>query len=124
MPDGGERLDHFEARLGDVGQRLGSVETGLKEVRDEVGGLREEVGDLRREVSGLRIIGEENADDIKKIAEVQSHQGRTLDDHGKKLDAIARALEPLSDMQDFIRRIAPNHELRIEALEKHTRIPH
>jgi hypothetical protein len=67
-------------------------------------------------VNGLRVLGEKNAEDIKKIAEVQSH-------HGDKLDAIVKALEPLGDLYDFIRRVAPNHELRIQALEKHTGMP-
>jgi hypothetical protein len=108
MPENGERPDSVE--------RLGAVETGLNEVRAEVGGLRGEVGGLRRKVNGLRVLGEKNAEDIKKIAEVQSH-------HGDKLDAIVKALEPLGDLYDFIRRVAPNHELRIQALEKHTGMP-
>src|SRR5262245_25263902 len=97
MPELGERLDGAE-------RRLERVETG--------------VNDLRKEVNGLRILGEKNLSDIKKMAEVQSHLGERLDDHGQKLDAILKALEPLSDMQDFIRRIAPDHEHRLRALEK------
>ena len=119
----GERLDGVERPATSVEQRLEGVETGLREVREEVGGLRGEVGGLRGEVNDLRILGEKHAEDIKKIAEVQLHHGGKLDEHGKKLDAIAKALEPLSDIQDFIRRIAPNHELRIQALEEHTAIP-
>ena len=122
MPEIGERLDKVEERLGGVEQRVGSVETALKEVRDEVGGLRGEVGGLRGEVGGLRgevnqlrILGEKNTEDIGRVAEVQAH-------HGTKLDDIARALEPLAETRDFIRRIAPNHEVRIEELEKHTGI--
>jgi hypothetical protein len=42
----------------------------------------------------------------------------------KRIDAIAGALEPLSDMQECIRRIAPNHELRIQSPEKYTGIQH
>ena len=83
-----------------------------------------EFKELRMELNKVRLLWEAQSEDIKKIAEVQSHHGKTLDEHGKKLDAIAEALKPLSDMQDFIRRIAPNHEIRIEALEKHTGIPH
>jgi archaellum component FlaC len=136
VTEGDERLDKVE-------QRLGTVETGLKEVREEVGGLREAVGGLREEVGGLRnevgglrgevgglrgevnqlrILGEKNTEDIKKIAEVQAHHGRTLDEHSTKLDAIAKALTPLRDIHDFISRVAPDHELRIGALEKHTGI--
>ena len=127
MPEVGERLDKVEERLGGVEERLGGVEgrlggveTGLKDVREavgglhgEVGGLHGEVGGVRGEVSRLRALGEMNADDIRKVAEVQAH-------HGKKLDEIARALEPLGEIHDFIRRVAPNHELRIQELEKRT----
>ena len=136
MPEIGERLDKVEGRLGDVEQRLGSVETGLKEVRDEVGSLGDEVrslgdevgglgdevgslgdevGGLRREVNGLRVLGEKNAEDIKKIAEVQGL-------HGKRLDDIAKALEPLARIDAFVTAVAHEHERRITALEDHTGI--
>jgi len=82
-------------------------------VRTEVGELRTEVGGLRTEVHTLRVLYETNADDIKKVAEVQVH-------HGHKLDEIARALEPLAEVHAFIRVIAPDHERRIKALEKNT----
>jgi len=110
MPELGERLDGVERRLGGVERRLDGVERRLEKV--ETG-----VSDLRKDVNGLRILDEKHAEDIKKIAEVQSH-------HGAKLEEIAKALAPLSDMQDFIRRIAPDHEHRIQALEKHTGISH
>lgn len=80
MVDMAERMDKVE-------QRLESVTTGLKEVRTEVGELRTEVGGLRTEVHTLRVLCETNADDIRKVAEVQVH-------HGHKLEEIARALEP------------------------------
>ena len=83
-----------------------------------------EMGELRLELNRLRRLWEKQAEDLQKIAEVQAHHGKKLDEHGKKLDAIAEALKPLGEVQDFIRRIAPNHEIRIEALEKHTGIPH
>lgn len=107
------RLGGVEERLGGVEERLGSVETGLKDVREEVGGLHGEVGGLRGEVSGLRILGEKNADDIRKIAEVQAH-------HGKKLDDITQALAPLARIDAFVTAVAHEHEQRIKALEKHT----
>jgi len=120
MPEVGERLDKVEERLGGVEQRLGSVETGLKEVREEVGGLRREVGGLRgevgefrQEVNGFRILGEKNAEDIKKIAEVQTH-------HGKKLEEIGTALEPIARIDAFVLAVAHEHEERIKALEMHT----
>lgn len=125
--DNGERLQAVE-------QRLERVETGLKEVREEVGSLRTEVGSLRTEVgglrgevgelrtevgglrgevNGLRISCEKNADDIKKIAEVQVH-------HGQKLDKLANAIEPLVELRDLLKVLASNHEQRIETLERHT----
>jgi chromosome segregation ATPase len=139
MADVGERLDMVE-------RRLRSVETGLTEVRKdvhglrieivdlrtdvgglrgevgglhgemgglrgEVGGLRSEVGGLRSEVNGLRIFCERNEDDIRKIAEVQVH-------HGRKLDEITRALEPLAQLEAFVRVVAHEHERRIKALEE------
>ncbi len=137
MGEVGERLDKVQERLGGVEQRLGSVETGLKEVREEVGGLRGEVGglrgevgglrgevgglrgevgELRHEVNGFRILGEKNAEDIKKVAEVQLH-------HGEKLDEITKALEPLARIDAFVTAVAHEHERRITALEDHTGIP-
>lgn len=104
----GERLDKVE-------QRLGAVETGLKEVRDEVGGLRGEVGGLRTEVNGLRVLGEKNAEDIKKVAEVQAH-------HGKTLEEISEALAPLAQIKELIDRVVHEHEGRITALERRTGI--
>ena len=123
MPETDERLDNVE-------RRLGGVETGLTGLREEVGGLREEVGGLREEVGGLReevgglrgevtslrILGEKNTEDIKKIAEVQEH-------HGQKLDDIVEALKPLSEIHDFVQRVAPNHEARIRELERRAGIP-
>ena len=117
MADTDERLDKVE-------QRLESVETGLEKVRTEVGDLRTEVGGLRTEVDGLRtdvgglrtevhalrVLGEANADDIKKVADVQVH-------HGEKLEEIVKALEPLAELHAFIRVVVPDHERRIKALE-------
>ena len=118
--DNGERMQAVE-------HRLERVETGLKEVREQVGGLRTEVGGLRSEVgelrtevgglrgevNGLRISCEKNADDIKKIAEVQVH-------HGQKLDKLANAIEPLVELRDLLKVLASSHEQRIETLERHT----
>ena len=110
MADTDERLDKVE-------QRLESVETGLEKVRTEVGdlrtevdGLRTDVGGLRTEVRALRVLGEANADAIKKVADVQLH-------HGEKLEEIVKALEPLAELHAFIRVVVPDHERRIKALE-------
>jgi len=98
----GERFDDVERPVMSVEQRLEAVEIDLKELRVEVG--------------GLRILGEKYAEDIGKVAEVQSH-------HGKKLEEISEALAPLAQIRDFIACVAANHELRIQAIEKHTGIP-
>ena len=109
-------------RLDGVERRLTSVETGLGDLRTEVGGLARkvdglgsEVGSLRSEVQKLRILGERNATDIQRIAEVQVH-------HGNKLDEITKALEPLPRLDAFVRLVADEHEKRITDLEKQTGI--
>jgi len=38
--------------------------------------------------------------------------------HGKKLDDMAKALEPLARIEAFITAVAHDHERRIQALEK------
>lgn len=129
LKDVDQRLGTVETGLKEVDQRLGSVETGLKEVDRRLGSVetglndvRKEVGGLRGEVNRLQILGERSTEDIKKVAEVQGHHGDKLDEHGRKLDAIVRALEPLNELRDFIHRVAPNHETRIQELEKRTGI--
>ena len=115
MADVVERLDGVE-------RRLTSVEKGLSDLREEVGGLRGEVGGLRGEVQKLRILGEKNETDIKRIAEVQVQHGTTFENHGRKLDAITKALEPLARLDAFVQLVAGEHERRISDLEKHTGI--
>ena len=95
-------------RLDGVERRLTSVETGLSK--------------LSGEVQKLRILGEENATDIKRIAEVQVQHGNRLEDHGRKLDEITKALEPLARLDAFVRLVADEHEKRITDLERHTGI--
>ena len=130
-------------RLDGVERRLTSIEKGLTDLREEVGGLRGEVGGLRGEVGGLRgevgglrgevsglrgevhklrILGETNESDIKQIAEVQIQHGKTLEDHGQKLDEITKALAPLARIDAFVRLVAGEHEKRITDLERHTGI--
>lgn len=132
MVDATDRLDKVEARLGAVETAVGELRLevgGLRgevgalrgevgELRGEVGGLRGEVGGLRGEVGGLsnevgalRALGEANANDIKLIAEVQTH-------HGRQLEEITKALEPLAEIHDFVRLVAGDHERRITALER------
>jgi chromosome segregation ATPase len=94
-----------------VEQRLGSVEHSVKELRTEVGELRGKVDTLGDKVDKLRILVHSHDDQIKRIADVQSH-------YGEKLDHISTQLEPLREIRDFIRLVADNHERRITALER------
>jgi len=76
-----------------------------------------EFKELRLELNKLRLLYEAQGEDIKKIAEVQAH-------HGRKLDDIAEAVGPMKEIGDFVRRVASDHEQRIQKLEKHTGISH
>jgi hypothetical protein len=107
-------------RLDSVERRLTSVEKGLTDLREEVGGLRGEVGGLRGEVHKLRILGEKNETNITVIAEAQVQHGSTLEHHGRKLDEITNALEPLARIDAFVQLVAGDHQKRISDLERHT----
>ena len=118
MADVAERLDGVEGRLTSVEEsvqqlrgEVGGLRGEVGELRGEVGGLRGEVGGLRGEVQKLRVLGEDNAREIKLVAEVQ---GR----HGERLDEIVKALEPLAGIDSFVRLVAGEHERRIQELEK------
>ena len=106
-----------------IEERLGSVETQLTGLRSDVGGLRGEVDGLRGEGQKLRVLGEENDRQIKLVMEVQSAHGVTLEAHGKKLDEITKALQPLAEIHDFVKFVASDHEHRIKALEGRVGVP-
>jgi archaellum component FlaC len=124
MANSGERLAMVEQHLGrmttdfkEVRKEVVGLRTDAGGLRTEVGGLRTEVDELRTEVGALReevntvrVLCEANADDIKKVAEVQVH-------HGQQLEEITRALGPLAELGAFVRVIGPDHERRIKALE-------
>ncbi len=110
-----EDVGGLRTEVGGLREDVGGLRTEVGGLGGEVGGLRTEVGSLRDEVNGLRILGEKNADDIKKVAEVQVH-------HGHKLDEISKALEPLAQLGALIRMVAPDHERRITELETQTGI--
>jgi archaellum component FlaC len=131
MTDTDARFDRLEAGLDKVGGRLDKVEdqvTGLRadvdELRVDVNGLATTVSGLRTDVVGLagrvgvleedvrklRVLGEENTQQIKLIAEVQSH-------HGTVLEQLVKDIEPLKVMPDLLRTVIQNHEQRITALE-------
>jgi uncharacterized coiled-coil protein SlyX len=113
-------MAEVEQRLDKVEARLGSVEKSVKELRDEVGELRGEVevlhgqvGGLAGEVYKLRVLAEANESQVRLVAEVQA-------EHGRKLEALAKAVEPIARIDAFIASVAGDHEVRIKALEKHT----
>jgi archaellum component FlaC len=111
MPDVTERLDKVEGRLGVVEERLGAVEGRLGAVEIKVDALDAKVETLSGDVQKLRVLGEDNARDIKLIAEVQAQ-------HGAKLEEISKALEPLARIDAFVTLVAHDHAKRITALEK------
>lgn len=78
--------------MADMAERRNRVEQRLEGVATGLTEVRMEVADLRTEVGGLR-----------------------------KLDEIARALEPLAELHAVIRVVAPEHENRIKALEDRVR---
>ena len=90
MPDVGERLDKVEQGLVQVDQRLESVE-----------------GQIRK----LQVLEEENAGQIKLIAEVQAH-------HGSVLQKVVDDIEPLKVLPDLLTRVVQDHERRLASLEK------
>jgi archaellum component FlaC len=106
-----ERLDKVEGRLGSLENGVNELRGEVGELRDKVDGLGGEVGDLRGEVQKLRILGEQTASELKLMADVQGH-------HSTRLDEMTKALEPLAGIDNFIRSVADDHEVRIKRLEK------
>jgi len=117
MAEANEGANAIEERLGSVETQVTGLRSDVEGLRGEVGGLRGEVGGLRGEVQKLRVLGEENDRQIKLVMEVQSAHGVTLETHGKKLDEITKALQPLAEIHDFVKFVASDHEHRIKALE-------
>ena len=73
-------------------------------------GLQTEVESLHGELQKLRVIWEQNGTNLKRIAEVQVQHGQKLDDHARRLEDIATALEPLARLDAFVRLVADEHE--------------
>ena len=125
MTDTDERFDGLEAGLDKVEGRLDRVEGGLDRVEDQVTGLRADVTGLTGRidtleggVQKLRVLGEENTQQIKLIAEVQSHHGSVLEQHSRLLDQLVSDVQPLKVLPDLLRTIIQDHERRITALAK------
>ena len=106
------RLGKVEGRLDGIDGRLDSMDRRFDSMDRRFDSMDQRMASLEGDVRKLRVLGEENAGQIKLIAEVQSH-------HGKKLDDLVKAVEPLKDLPNLI-HIVGNHERRITALERNS----
>jgi chromosome segregation ATPase len=132
MPDVDQRLDHVEQGLKDLGERIDEqfakvdqrftqVDQRFAQVDQQFAQVDRRFGSLEAEVQKLRVLEEQNAAQIKQIAEVQAHHGGVLEEHGSALKRIEEAIEPLKALHEFIPRVADDHERRITALEEASR---
>ena len=128
MPDVNERLDKVEQRLTRLDERMderfAQVDQRFAQVDQRFAQVDQRFDTLETEVRKLRVLGEENATQIKQIAEVQAHHGSVLDEHGAALKRIEEALEPLKVLPAAIQtcfRDLSDHERRITALEAASR---
>ena len=142
------RLESVEGRLESVEGRLESVETKvdaldgkLATLDGKLATLDGKVGGLAQDVQKLRVLGEDNAREIKLFGEAQARHGELLQQHGVTLDRIvkgdiepfidlraavqqiAQAVTPLKDIRDFMDRVTGEHEARISELEKRVGVP-
>ena len=119
-----ERFAQVDQRFAQVDQRFAQVDQRFAQVDQRFAQVDQRFGSLEAEVHRLRILGEQNATDIKRIAEVQAHHGEV---HGAALQRIERALEPLTVLAIAMQNVLPDHERRITALEQArppgTRVP-
>jgi prefoldin subunit 5 len=122
MPDVNERLDRVEEGLKSLGQRMeeqfAQVDQRFAQVDQRFAQVDQRFDSLEKEVRKLCVLGEQNATDIKRIAEVQAHHGQV---HGAALERIEKALKPLTVLPAVIQNTLPDHERRIRALEEKMR---
>lgn len=107
MTENAEPAMTVEKRLDKIGEdllRVANVQTTQGE-------------DLRK----LRVLYEHHDTQIQRIAEVQVDHGRALGEHGELLKEhgeLLRAIDgKLAPLNDFVRRIAGEHEARISTRE-------
>jgi chromosome segregation ATPase len=105
-----ERFNQIDERFNQIDQRFDQMDERFKKVDERFGTMDTRIDSLESETHKLRVLEEANSELIKVIAEVQSR-------HGEKLDELAKGLEPLKDLRDFIQRVAEDHERRITELE-------
>jgi archaellum component FlaC len=110
-----EQFTQVDQRFAQVDQRFAQVDQRFAQVDQRFAQVDQRFESLEAEVRGLRILGEQNATDIKRIAEVQAHHGEV---HGAALQRIEKALEPLTVLPAVIKNVLPDHERRITALEQ------
>jgi chromosome segregation ATPase len=118
MPDVNERLDKVEQRLTKLDERM---DERFAQVDQRFAQVDQRFDTLEAEFQKLRMLEEQNATQIKQIAEVQAHHGGVLDEHGAALKRIEEALEPLKVLPAAIHtcfRDLGDHERRIAALEQ------
>jgi chromosome segregation ATPase len=119
-----QRFAQVDQRFAQVDQRFAQVDQRFAQVDQRFAQVDQRFESLEAEVRGLRILGEQNATDIKRIAEVQAHHGEV---RGAALQRIEKALEPLTVLPAVIKNVLPDHERRITALEQArppgTRVP-
>jgi DNA repair ATPase RecN len=101
MPDVGERLDNVEQGLTNLSQSMD--EQFVK--------VDERFAQVDQRFNQLQMLGEDNASNIKLVAEVLAH-------HGTVLDQIKEGVEPLKTLQPLFEKVAKDHEQRITALER------
>jgi archaellum component FlaC len=108
-----ERFVKIDERFAKIDERFNQVDERFNQVDERFEAMDERIDSLASDVHKLRVLEEVNSGQIKVIAEVQSR-------HGEKLDELVKAVEPLHDLRDFVKRVAGDHERRITALEKKT----
>src|SRR5262245_17978194 len=121
MPDTDVRLENVEQGLKKLADRMEErfeqVDQRFEEVDQRFAQVDKRFDSLEADVQKLRVLGEQNTTDIRRIAEVQVHHGEVLAEHGAALQRIEKALEPLKVLPTVIQNVLPHHERRITALE-------
>jgi prefoldin subunit 5 len=108
MPDVDEGLARVEQRLDSLAEHIDQ----------RFARVDQRFGSLEAEVQKLRVLGEDNAAQIRVIAEVQAHHASV---HGAALERLEKAVEPLKAVAAALESILPDHERRIRTLEDHMR---
>jgi len=117
MTDTNERLGRVEGRLDSLSAELGELRGEVGELRGEVGELREEVGELRADIHKLSIHHDDHLAQTRLIAKIQAHHGEAIEEIRADVKRLYTDMQPLRDLYGFVRKLAIDHEQRIESLE-------